>query len=199
MKIFSLSILLSVLFSLLLGCGVRSPNPEYYILDNPKQTIHNEVDFANKIQFAAVNIPSYLDRKSIVMRNANNVQLNIAEYHVWAESVDLGIGRILKGVLRQGLIKYEIMLEQVPSIKNIPQISLNILRFDSTMGSNSVLEAHWVLFDENGEIITQGFFHNEIPTGNSFDSLVKAQSQLVILLGQAMIIPLSKVFAEIEN
>lgn len=200
MKNFTLTITSILLFSLLLGCGSRSPNTEFYILDNPKQTKNVDLDFKNKIQFYEVKIPSYLDRPSIVMRNANNVQLDIATYYVWAESLDLGIERILKNILRSELAEYEIMLEQIPNVKNIiPQISLNILRFDSTMGSNSVLEAHWILFDKDGKIITQGFFHNQIPCGTDFDSLVKAQSQLLVQLGQAMVIPLSKVFAKTEN
>lgn len=199
MKKIYLIIMLSLLTSLLLSCGSRSPNTEYYILNSPQQTVNVETNFKNKIQFAAVNIPSYLDRKSIVLRNPNKVQLDIAKYYVWAESLDLGIERILKNILRKGLVKHEIMLEQIPNNRDLPQISVDILRFDSTIDSNSVLEAHWILFNKDGKIITQGFFHKELPAGNSFDSLVEAQSQLVILLGQAMLMPLSKVFVNAKN
>lgn len=199
MKKFSLIIILSLLISSLLGCGNRSPKTEYYILSSKIPAIDIEVDYQNKIKLFKVNIPSYLDRNSIVLRNSSGVKLDIAEYNVWAENLDRGIERILKDVLRPELALYQITFEQRLSGNNIPQLSLDILRFDSTLGADSVLEAYWILSGKNGEMLDQGFFYNKIPSGNTFESLVKAQSELIVLLGKSMIIPLSKTFITTDN
>jgi len=79
----------------------ESRQPDYYLLlpIQPEKSAKSEKTSgfcggSKTILVGPVEIPAYLDRNEIVMRNGNN-SLVISSFHRWAEPLDRGIERVL--------------------------------------------------------------------------------------------------------
>ncbi|MEG2171710.1 MAG: PqiC family protein [Desulfovibrionaceae bacterium] len=182
----------SVVLGLGFGCAGRSPATNYYVLDSEQKPVENAPSPKMAVQIRPVNIPNYLDRNSIVTRSPNTVQVTLADYHQWAESLGSGMRRVLAEVLAPRLALQNVSLEPADDHSNGPlQLFVQVLRFDGTFGADAILEVRWTLRTVNDKIAAQGNFMEHQPAGLSYESLVKAQSALLVRLGESLVNPLA--------
>ena len=83
------------------GCGLNQPAPEmkYHLLDNQKVAMNHQLP-ETKVAIAKVKLSDYLLQPNLVMRVQDN-QLDVANYHSWAEPLDKAVQRILIDNLNQ--------------------------------------------------------------------------------------------------
>ncbi len=83
------------------GCGLNQPAPEmkYHLLDNQKVAMNHKLP-VTKVAIAKVKLSDYLLQPNLVMRVQDN-QLDVANYHSWAEPLDKAVQRILIDNLNQ--------------------------------------------------------------------------------------------------
>ena len=178
------------------GCASRSPATNYYILDSGESTPslrESKPDKRPRVQLRRVDIPGYLDRNAIVTRDAGGVRLTLAEFHAWAESLGGGAQRVLSEVLTPLLLERGVLLQAMDDdVRGPLQLFVQVQRFDGILGGEAVLDARWTLRNEDDKSIARGGFVDREPAGNSYDSLVLAQSQLLRRLGQALAEPVAR-------
>lgn len=183
----------SLLLSLSFGCVGRSPETFFYVLNSDQKAAPAIPVKKAALQFRRIDIPGYLDRNAIVTRSPNNVQVTLSDYHQWAESLGNGMRRVLAEVMAPRFAEQGISLEPFDAEGAGPlQFFVQVLRFDGTLGGETVLEARWTLRTGADKIIAQGNFAASEPAGLNYESLVKAQSSLLVNFGEALIAPLSK-------
>ncbi len=167
------------------GCAFmeRSPASSYYILtaqEAPQSKVIATESLDSTIAIGPIMLPGYLDRNQIFLRQNNDVDVHIAEFHLWAEPLDEGIGRVLSTVISNALSAKNILVVSLRDTGSRNwKIRIDINRFDGSLGKSAVLDARWVLFDYKGDAHAQGIFVDSEPSGDSITSLVHAQSELL--------------------
>ncbi len=170
---------------LLAGCGGRSAPTAYYMLDSGTTTPRIENVAAPALQLRKVDIPGYLDRNAIVTRDSGGVRLTLAEFHMWAEPLSGGMQRVLTEVMTPRLLEQGVLLQPLDDDSRGPlQIFMEVLRFDGTLGQEATLEVRWTLRNGDDRTVARGSFVEREPTGTTYESLVQAQSRLLVRLGE---------------
>lgn len=183
----TLVLCIGLLLAASFGCA-RSPSTYYYVLSSDQKIAAETPTPKAAVQLRRVDIPAYLDRNSIVTRSENTVQLNLAEFHQWAEGLNSGMRRVLAEVLAPRLAEQNVTLEPLDADESGPlQIFVQVLRFEGTFGENVLLDARWTLRTSHDSIVAQGTFVDTCPAGQSYENLVKAQSALLIRFGESLV------------
>lgn len=189
--ILPLLLCVTVLLGTTFGCAGRSPATYYYVLDSQQQVMDTAAHTKVSLQLRRVDIPSYLDRNSIVTRSKNTVQVKVSDYHYWAESLSSGMQRTLSEVLAPRMAAQGVSLAPLDDHSTGPlQIFVQVLRFDGVFEADAILEARWTLRTASDKIVAQGSFMEQLPVGTSYESLVQAQSALLVRFGEALVTPL---------
>ncbi len=176
---------------------MRSPETNYYILNSGETTPIaldnlNNAEQMPKLQLRNIDLPQYLDRNSIVTRDADGVRLTLANFESWAESLDNGTKRVVAEVLTPLLLEKDILLQPLDDDSIDPwQIFIQVHRFDGTIGQSVVLDARWTVRDSQDETLTSGAFVEKAPAGADYQSLVQAHSTLLKKMAQSMIDPIA--------
>ncbi len=170
---------------LLAGCGGRSAPTAYYMLDSGVTTPNIENVSAPALQLRKVDIPGYLDRSAIVTRDSGGVRVTLAEFHAWAEPLSGGMQRVLTEVMTPRLLERGVLLQPLDDDSRGPlQIFVEVLRFDGTLGQEATLEVRWTLRNSDDRTVARGAFVEREPVGTTYESLVRAQSRLLVRFGE---------------
>lgn len=166
-----------------LGC-VKSAPTFYYMLDSGQPPPQTGMLPDKMLRLGAVGLPEYLDRRDMVLRHGQSSRLDVAGLHQWAEPLDKGVHRVLREVLTPRLAfgGYSLVSDSEAG-ENAPILLVDILRLDGDFNADSSLAARWQLRGHRGEMLAQGIFSAEQPTGPDFDALARSQSILVQRLG----------------
>ncbi len=188
-----------MLTTLFMGACSRSPITTFYVLDSGQSTPlaldadSKELKKMPQLQMRKVDIPGYLDRNTIVSREADNVRLHLAEFNSWGESLEKGAQRVLAEVLTPLLLEKEILVLPLDDDSIGPlQIFVQIQRFDGPFQGNIVLDARWTVQDRRDNVIISGAFVDKSPAGLTYTSMVQAQSALLKKLANSMVNPIAK-------
>lgn len=174
MKAFLLSLALA---AALTGCAIPgqfgSSNVRYYVLSStlPPDSASAEAS----VGVLPVALPGYLNRQQIVLRDADGVSISIRNYDRWGESLSMGISRVLCDTLAAKGVS---ALPMRIGAKMKDKLMLDVRRLDGALGGDAVLDVMWRL-QRDGETLQSGHMVKRRPAGNSIESIVNAQSQLV--------------------
>lgn len=176
---------LILLLCLLAACA-RTPDTNWYILDSDTRQGADQAR-GPRVHLRKVQIPAYLDRDTIVTREADGVRLHLARFEAWAEPLPSGLQRALGDDLAPLLAARGVVLH-LPDDSTPPTLHLavQIQRFEGCLEGEATLGARWSLYTPDERIIAHGSFHDTEPAGPDYESLVQAQSQLVRRLAQDM-------------
>ncbi|MBE0618061.1 MAG: membrane integrity-associated transporter subunit PqiC, partial [Proteobacteria bacterium] len=99
------------------------------------------------IGIGPVEIPRYLDRPNIVTRGASN-EVQVADFVLWAEPLVDGVPRILAEDLSAllGTERVYGFPAKLPETLDF-RVSVEVLRFDGTLGGEARFEARWTVLD----------------------------------------------------
>ncbi len=153
-------------------------NTNFYVLEAPMiEDTFSEVH--TKIGVLPINLPSYLDRQQMVLRDENSTQVRIDEYNRWAEHLDNAFLRVLIAALSNELDSENIGVSELTmGIPVDEKLAVSVNSFEGSIGGSVSLNAVWT-FTQSSETLLEGHFNSSISAGNDYNSLVSAQSALI--------------------
>jgi uncharacterized lipoprotein YmbA len=173
----------------LLGC-FGTQNARFYALSPMQQALTGPGGQTGVSDIAVgigpVKIADYLDRYDIVTRDTGNT-LKLAEFEQWAGSFEDNFTCVLAENL-SSLLKSE-QIYPFPWPREVPvayQVTLEVIRFDGTLGGEACLVARWSVFgEEPKKLLAVKRSSIQEPTGGSgYGDLVAAESRALAKLSQ---------------
>ncbi|TVR63624.1 MAG: membrane integrity-associated transporter subunit PqiC [Candidatus Competibacteraceae bacterium] len=165
----------------LVGCAGSEP-VRYYILSAapPAPSALGSGAAARDLAVGVgpVKLPEYLDRPQIVTRASQN-ELNVTDFHRWAESLGDSVPRVLAENLATLLPSQRVVV--YPWRRATPidyQVAIEVSRFERLEDGESVLATHWRVLDGGGkELLNQASTHRETPARPDYAATVAAMNQ----------------------
>lgn len=171
------------------GCAGSGPARFFLLSSQPgmeAEPFEAEGDKGPSLVILPVRFPQYLDRPQVVTRtNRNEIQL--AEFHRWAEPLKVNFTRVLAENLSRLLRSDGVVLFPAPrSVEVRTLLSLEVLQFDGALGGESRLIARWVVYGGDGKTVVKTGRSEVVERADSptFDALVIAQSRAVAALSR---------------
>ena len=170
----------------LAGCATTPP-PNLYQLEEPASTQLSGLERGVAIGVGPITMAAYLDRPQIVTR-AETHKLLLSEANVWAEPLKESITRVI-GVNLSNMLQTTRMFRYPLRNQDIPlayRVSLDIPRFDGTLGGNAQLVARWTLYKGRGEkaLLTRVSIIAEATGGGGYERLISAQNSALQALSR---------------
>jgi uncharacterized lipoprotein YmbA len=174
---------------LLCACSATSPRTHFYTLDSRSQAAgasagSSSPDTATvKVTVLPVSIPEMVDRPQLVLRDSPN-QVEIADFHRWAEPLPLGIARVVADELAAQLGGgFLVMAGQRQGITPDVRVALNVQRFESVPGKGVSVEAFWSVLPAQGKPVSGRALAEEPARGTGqdtdFSALAAAHSRAI--------------------
>ena len=169
------------------GCLSVSPLPKTYLLSMasppPPDTVTPVV-----VGVGPISIPAYLDRPPIVVRSAEGGEVALAGEHRWAEPLQDGIPRIIVGNLSAMIPTDAVLIFPWRSSWTVQyRVTVDVLRFDGTLGGPVVLDARWRLLDGVGKELARRAVHFAEPSRDgTYGALVSAHDRVLASLSHAI-------------
>ena len=175
-------IVLNVVLIFSSGCA-RTRHARFYTLHpmvSSESKLPTESVTRNlSIGIGPVRFPEYLDRPQIITRTRYN-EVNIAEYHRWAGSLEDEFSSVLADNL--SIIFSTDHLYLFPWRSSIPieyQVVMEVSRFDGGFGGNINLRTRLTIFEGKGKkvLLYKNINLSEPVKGDGYEALVAAQSR----------------------
>jgi uncharacterized lipoprotein YmbA len=184
------STITSVLFTLALlaltGCAGTTQPSRFYMLNTipeegapPAPGLEGE---AIALGVGPVTLPPYLDRPQIVTRSATN-ELELGEFDRWGEPLSASFSRVLAENLAFLLDTEQVAIH--PWQRSTPidyQVSVRVLRFDSSVSGDIVLRTLWRLLRDDGRELVftrKADFSESAGSSGDYAAMVAAQSRVI--------------------
>jgi uncharacterized protein len=137
------------------GCfGGPAPKLNYYTLATPQAPGASGATSTLSVFVGPVTVPEGVDRPQMVLRSGAN-QVDIDDFHRWAEPVKYAIPRVLADALMKELATQRVMTTRQSSVLDFDyRVAIDVQRFDSSLGDGASLDALWTLRDKAGAIRT---------------------------------------------
>ncbi|AKE52814.1 PqiC family protein [Kangiella geojedonensis] len=174
-------VLISLLSSALLlvnACSSRSPNSNFYLLENELNQVENTGNL--RIGLGPVKVADYLQKPQIAIRTKTS-QIIFSEFERWASD--------LRGLIINSL-QYDLGNElKTDNVFEYPwrksdqvdyAIQLDIHRFDASFDESSAyIEAKMVLTSPQGQSVARAFATTESLSSNTYVAVVSAERRLL--------------------
>ena len=171
-----------ILLAGLLSACATSPPAQFYTLTPEAYGAAESIvstPFAHSIAVGPVSVPEVVNRPQFVVRDGPN-RVVVLESHRWAEPLKSGIAESVAGYLSRDLDGARVT-PMTQSAANTAQfdVSLDVQRFDLTVGDAAAIEVVWTIKARNGgsaPITGRSNVRESAQTsGDAFDALVAAQ------------------------
>jgi hypothetical protein len=167
----------AVMACLLLLIGCATPASRFYVLSPLPATAATGQGLA--IGVGPVDLPDYLDRPQIVTRTSQN-ELTLAEFDRWAGPLKDNFIQVLAENLATLVPSQRVAV--YPWKRATPvdyQVVVKVIRFDRTVGGESVLNTRWSIFSGDGkqELVTREMSYTDNPAGEDYPATVAALNQ----------------------
>ena len=167
------------------GCATGPP-PTFYLLDWGATDQLPGVERGIAVGVGPIEIPEYLNRPQIVTRATRN-KLDLSESHQWAEPLKDSVSRVIAVNLAQALDTNRVYI--LPRRQRTPldyKVSIDVARFDGSVGGDAVLGVRWTLFGKDGKemLLTKVSIITEPAESGQYDALVAAKSHTLEILSQ---------------
>ncbi|MDQ7832507.1 MAG: PqiC family protein [Desulfovibrionaceae bacterium] len=175
---------------LVAGCGKSPPTRFYSLTAIPAAVEGAGAPPANagacpSLGIGPVEFPAYLDRSQIVTTGQGTV-MHLAEFDQWIEPVRNNFERILMENLSGMVCAGPLVSSPWPSgMRPERQVTIQVRRFDGTLGGQAVLRADWAVLDARGEVMLwRSSQLTEAVQGPEYAALADAQSRLAAALAR---------------
>ena len=133
----------------LAGCG-SAPKESYYTLTTPPAPLPAAAANAVSIYVGPVAVPEAVDRSPMVLRTGPT-QVDIDDFHRWAEPVKEGIGRAVADQLGRELGTPRVLAGRAASGSTVDyRVAIDVQRFDSSLAEGATLDAAWTVTPAKG-------------------------------------------------
>ncbi len=183
------AVLALVLLLSLTGCSFSSPVVHFYVLASPEGEDISARDRGAegpRVAIMPVSLPGYLQRPQMVVRQGDNVDIRIEDYHRWGEDLSLGIARVLSLTMTRDMRSRRGVA--MPLRSGAPadyRAQVDIRRFEGAPGGKVQLEAAWSL-SRDGKTLRDGVFRTDSEAGASMADMIEVQSDLLEELGSEL-------------
>jgi uncharacterized lipoprotein YmbA len=129
-----------------------------------------------------IKLPKYLQRQGIVSRSSEN-QLNVAQYHQWAEPLQENFSRVVQENLADMLSTERILILPVQrSIRKTVaidyQVAISVSEFNKTASGGVILAARWAILDgDKQELLLRRSSYTETLAADDYAAQASAQSK----------------------
>jgi uncharacterized lipoprotein YmbA len=165
----------------LFGCA-STPSTRFYVLSPMPGPEKGEGEPCVSILVGPVKIPEYLDRSGIVTTLSPN-EMNVGEFHKWAESVEFNFPRVLAENLSSLLCTKAVVIPPVRGAVPVDyRVYVEVVRMDGKLGGEAVLDASWTLLgslDKKEVLVRKRGSYKEPTNGQGYEAYVSAQSRNV--------------------
>ena len=147
------------------------------------------------IGIGPITLPAYLNRSKIVTRTSEN-ELNLAEFHLWAEPLKDNISRVLMESLSSMLNTNQIAIYPWRASSRIAyQVTLDVVRFDVGFDGNAMLNVYWTIFGKDGKeaLLTKKSVFSVSAKSKDYKAMVAAQSLTLIEFSQEIASTIKKI------
>lgn len=168
------------------GCASSTKPSKFYVLsalpqsEPIAQTTTGDADIL--IGIGPITLPAYLNRSQIVTRTSEN-ELNLAEFHLWAEPLKDNISRVLMESLSSMLNTNQIAIYPWRISSRIAyQVTLNVIRFDVGFDGNAMLNVYWTIFGKDCKeaLLTKKSVLRASAKSKDYKAMVAAQNQTLM-------------------
>jgi len=167
------AVILSVCVLLSSCIGSRTfPETNYYLLAIPDHAQAAPADPLIEVQ--SVRLPPYLDRLGIVLVNEGR-QIQVANYHFWAEPLDDAVARILQDELARSWRGETGILD------------VDIHFFHGDLPGLVTLDTSWAIQMNCDELVSSRFRHTLGQPSSGYFALVETHADLVMQLASAIV------------
>lgn len=131
-----------------------------------------------------VSVPERLNRPEIVTWVDEN-RLRLADLDQWAAPLQDSVTRVLAENLSMLVPTDRVVV--FPWLSDVPidiEVRVDIVRFEGSLGKDCSLVARWTLFRRAARQATAGRSSHTEPAGESYTTLVAAQSRLMAALSR---------------
>lgn len=169
-----------VLLGALTGCSLRGELPRTYILSAASAPTALGDRKGPAVGVGPVTLAAYLDRPSIVVREGGN-QVRPSRAHEWAEPLKDGVARVIAENLAIMLPTDAVVLFPWRTPQTVAyRVTVEILRFDGSLGGPVGLNGHWQLLDGAGKQLEQKAVVLAEPVAEpTYVAVVAAQNRLL--------------------
>lgn len=173
-----------VLTLLLAACGT-SPAARLYTLSVAAPPANPAAQGANvTIAVGPVTVPESVDRPQLLVREDAN-RVTIAEQHRWAEPLKGEIARVVAENLSHNLPGARVATwTQNAAIDADRRVTIDVQRFDSTLGGEVVVEALWSVRGKSGASRNGRSLMREPVHGQGYEALVAAHSRALATMSR---------------
>ncbi|AOE50647.1 PqiC family protein [Kangiella sediminilitoris] len=160
------------------GCSTRSPDSNFYLLQNPmpSENLGNEI----RIGLGPVTIADYLQKPQIAIRTDGS-KMQFAEFERWASDLRGQIITALQYELSAQLNTADVF--EYPwrrSDKIDVSLSVDIKRLDASFDeSKAYLHATVTMTDKSGNSNIRSYVLTQVLADNSYDAAVTAERRLL--------------------
>ncbi|GAA4351062.1 PqiC family protein [Kangiella taiwanensis] len=177
--------LLAMTALLVNACSTRSPNSNFYLLENELNDVERTETV--RVGLGPVSVADYLQKPQIAIRT-NTSQIVFSEFDRWASDLRGLIITSLQHDLSNELNSNNVFEYPWRKSDQIDYaIQLDIKRFDASFeDSSAYLEAKMVLSSKSGQSMARSFALSENFTGGTYAAVVSAERRLLARLAQQM-------------
>ncbi len=177
-------ILLCICAILTAGCfGGRSPDSTFFILQKDAK-IKPISSKSTSILVGQITIPDLIYKPQIVLNEKTTSEIKISEFNRWAEPLPDIIRQTLTDNLQSYLpnayIKPELYSTSVSGYQYFLNVEVN--HFIGTFNGEAILDVWWTLKDKNGKIKLREKASFNTSMGDTYQSYVIAQNNLLAKL-----------------
>ncbi|MBO4318805.1 MAG: membrane integrity-associated transporter subunit PqiC [Mailhella sp.] len=166
------------LLLMLAGCAPQGGPVRYYVLSSGQMPASAPVRADRAVAVAVLDIPQYLNRQQIVMRDADGVEMRIDNSVRWGENLRSGITNALCADLTARLAPGGCAVPAAPGNSAGRRVLVEIRKFEGVPGGSSVLSAIWSVSDKN-DTFERRSFTASLPSGDTEGALVRSLSMLL--------------------
>ncbi len=173
--------------AILSGCAA-SPKVNFYTLSAPSYPeAHKDGSFRPSIVLGPVTLPETVDRPQLVVRTGEN-QVEIAEARRWAQPLKDEAARVLAANLAHHMDTLKVSLYGQGAVGEPDiRVAVDILRFDSRLGSNVTIEALWTIRRKGSSAPLAGHsIVNETVQGDDYASLPAAHGRALARISKGI-------------
>ncbi len=160
------------------GCA-GSPAIDYYTLDAlPYPEARGDDSAPLTVLLGPLSLPEMVDRPQLVVRSGDN-RVEIVDTSRWAQPLKSELARALAANLARDLGTLRVFLAE-QSLHGEPDISVSVdvLRFESRLGVEAVMEARWTIRRKGGAApLTGRSLIRETVQGKGYEFLVAAHGR----------------------
>ncbi len=160
------------------ACSFRSPQSQFYVMNSTGLDSLSEKKMS--VAVARVKVPDMLDKSQMVVYDKDSSEVQILEFHRWAEVLP----DMIQATVTNDLIAYlpNAYVQRTYFDSDTVQYSVNIEinRIEAYKGGDVILSAWWYISNSKGRVVKREQRTYTAPTQNSsMSALVDAQAAAI--------------------